>query len=96
MITAREINRVLREHGSLSVNDLAADSPVAVAAWRTEDEAIQILVGEVDEGFRDTTDGTWPVSVSVPGIAAPLEAHLSYGESRLFKVTASGTTDSWA
>lgn len=95
LVAAREINRVLAEHGKLSVADLAADSPVAVSAWRTA-SGIRVLVGEVEEGFRPTTDGTWPVSVRIPELSSAVDTELSYGQSRLFQVTADGITEDWA
>ncbi|WP_375388868.1 hypothetical protein [uncultured Amnibacterium sp.] len=94
LIPAREINRVLAEHAAVSVADVAADSPVAVAAWRTS-AGVRVLVGEVEEGFRTTTDGTWPVTVRVPHLSATVQTDLTYGQSRLFTVTAEGVAASW-
>ncbi len=95
VLTVREINRVLSERGSVSVADLASDAPVAVAAWRLADGTVRILVGEVEEGFRPTTDGTWPVSVRVPQLDQTVTSDLSYGQSRLFDVTKAGVIARW-
>ena len=95
LIPAREINRVLRSRDRFSVEDLAPDSPLAVAAWRSGDGAIRILVGEVDEGFRDSTDGDWPLTAVVPGFSQTLQTTLTYGQSRLFAVSAEGIAAQW-
>ncbi len=94
-ITAREINRVLASHDAVSVRDLPVDSPLAVAAWRSSAGSVKVLVGEVEEGFRPTTGGTWPLSVSLPE-SNTLSAELHYGESRLFEVSESGVAERWA
>ncbi|MCY7411681.1 MAG: hypothetical protein LH471_01365 [Salinibacterium sp.] len=95
LIAAREINRALKESGRFWVTDVAADSPVAISAWRTGDGTVRVLVGEVEEGFRPTTDGGWPVSVHVPGVADAIETTLRYAETRLFEVGEGRVSERW-
>ena len=94
LITAREISRVLREHGALSVGDVRANSPVTITAWRSGGHT-HVLVAELEEGFRDSTDGSWEVRVEIPQENTEIELSLKYAESRLLQVTSEGQVDLW-
>lgn len=82
VMAAREINRLLAEAGHVAVTARAWDDTMAVTSWVSGDGARRVLVGETEEGFRETTDGDWNVRVSVPG-GAEHAVSLPYGSASL-------------
>lgn len=95
LIAAREISRVLNTTGALAALGASAESPVAVAAWETA-AGTRVLLGEVEEGFRATTDGDWNVSIQVPGQPEAIDVSLRYGQSELLTITDHTASANWS
>ncbi|WP_439564616.1 hypothetical protein [Microcella sp.] len=92
VMAAREINRLLREAGCLSVSPRAWDDTMAVTAWVGADGHRRVLVGEMEEGFRASTEGEWVTRLSLPGNVEHTVA-LRYGEAALITVRGVGVVD---
>ncbi len=85
VMAAREISRLLAEGGDTHVTPAEWDDTMAVASWKLADGTRRVLVGETEEGFRDTTEGVWSTTVTVQG-GAVIDASLRYGEARLYEI----------
>ncbi|MDR1393601.1 MAG: hypothetical protein LBJ62_06510 [Bifidobacteriaceae bacterium] len=84
LLAAAEIMRALKLTGRIAAEPLEATSPVAMSAWTRDDAVTMVLLGELEEGFRESTEGDWRLTVT--GLGEPLEVCLSYGQSQLYAV----------
>jgi hypothetical protein len=82
VMAAREINRLLAENGHLNVQSRAWDDTIAVASWTNSDGSRRLLVGETEEGFRESTSGDWGVRVALPE-GSEHAVNLSYAQAVL-------------
>lgn len=85
VMAAREMNRLLHEAGCLSVSPRAWEDTMAVTAWVGADGHRRVLVGETEEGFRESTEGEWVTRLCLPGGVEHTVA-LRYGEAAVIAV----------
>lgn len=85
VMAAREINRLLQESGRLAVFPRAWDDTMCVTSWTGADGRRRVLVGETEEGFRESTNGDWVVRIELPaGVEHVVAFH--YGEAAVITV----------
>ncbi len=88
LLTAREISDRLRDAGRVARRATDSATPLAVGAWTLADGSTRVLVGNLEEGFRETTDGRWEAVVDLPERGAEVHVDLGYGQSQLYGVAA--------
>jgi hypothetical protein len=82
VLTARAFAGLLRRGGALWADGVRADRPVQLAAWRLEDGSLRLLAADLEEGFRDSTDGTAEIRV-MRGDEPLADLRLGYAQSTL-------------
>ena len=81
VLAARALHTLLATTGALTPVSVDAAYPVCVLGWKLADGTTRLLVGDLEEGFRDSTDGVARLSLRVDERTVAIE--LGYAETRL-------------
>jgi len=67
VMSARSINRLLKNNDRFHVESISPLFPVSVAEWLMKDSTYRLLVAELEEGINDSADTLFKVEISDPG-----------------------------
>ncbi len=65
-LAAGVLNEIQRMNSNLHVDKIDLKQTMSIAAWRTRDGNVRILVGNLEEGLRDDADMTRHNSLVIP------------------------------
>ncbi len=70
-LAAATFNQLLKSNSALHAEKIELNQTITVAAWRTQDNELRILAGNLEEGLRDDADFSRTAALAIPHPGTP-------------------------